>query len=257
MIVRLVLSQKTSKGVGPFDSHAEYTIDCSRIKLRKHFAKPFQTCYVTAQQLRSDIKKSGQSRQTILTNKYFPSDWKIRVGEFGECTAALLMKHRTGARLPLLRLRLKEHPNFPMRGTDVICYRLEKTRTDDALFFAEIKARTTSDKNVVKECYEGLAGDFSYRLATSLLFQERVLRLSKQTKKADILARFANPHKFGSFKKNGQAIVIADADTWEPDAITKMSAEKRRIRYKVEFVCVKTKSLSKAVDIGYEEAANI
>jgi hypothetical protein len=144
-----------------------------------------------------------------------------------------------------------------MRGTDVICYRLGKVRVDDTLFVAEIKARTTADKKVVKECYEGLSNDFTYRLATSLWFQERVLRLQKQVHKADTLARFANPHRFSAFKKTGHAIVIADASTWQPAALSSMTGEKRRIRYPVEFVLIQTNSLSKAVDRGYEEAASI
>jgi len=104
----------------------------------------------------------------------------IRLGEFGECLALLLIKHRAGAKVPVLRLRFKEHRNFPMRGTDVVCYSLGKARKDDLLIAAEVKARTLADKHIVKTCYEGLCTDFAFRLASSLYYQEKVLRIPRQ-----------------------------------------------------------------------------
>lgn len=59
-----------------------------------------------------------------IRNRVLPTDNKVRIGEFGETIATALFRLSYRYSVPILKLRFKDSPNDPMKGTDLLAFRL-------------------------------------------------------------------------------------------------------------------------------------
>jgi hypothetical protein len=59
-----------------------------------------------------------------IRNRVLPTDNKVRIGEFGETVATALFRLSYRYSVPILKLRFKDSPNDPMKGTDLLAFRL-------------------------------------------------------------------------------------------------------------------------------------
>lgn len=62
-----------------------------------------------------------------IRNRVLPTDSKVRIGEFGETVATALFRLSYRYSVPILKLRFKDSPNDPMKGTDLLAFRLRAT----------------------------------------------------------------------------------------------------------------------------------
>ncbi|MFC8728201.1 Hachiman antiphage defense system protein HamA [Streptomyces bacillaris] len=89
----------------------------------------------------------------LRTNK-FPTDRKIRHGDFGEIiTGALYRKVRRWC-VPVLKLRYKQTPAQAVQGTDVLAFRFRQD--PPAIAVPEVKTRASRDNRVGEEAYNSL-----------------------------------------------------------------------------------------------------
>jgi len=68
-----------------------------------------------------------------------PVDGRTRMGNFGEVLASEHLRQRYGYDMPVFKLRFMEHANMPMRGEDVVAFRLRDGRVIVGLCVGEAK----------------------------------------------------------------------------------------------------------------------
>ena len=75
-----------------------------------------------------------------------PADDKVRIGEFGETVATALFRLSYRYAVPILKLRFKDSPNDPMKGTDLLAFRLRET--PPVIAAPEVKTHTQTRRSL-------------------------------------------------------------------------------------------------------------
>jgi hypothetical protein len=94
----------------------------------------------------------------VLTKK-LPSKDMVRIGEFGEAFVGAVLRKMRRYTLPILKLRFKHTPNDPVKGADLLAFRLSST--PPVVVVPEVKVRTLRqrpDYDVGTEAHDSLAG---------------------------------------------------------------------------------------------------
>lgn len=115
-----------------------------------------------------------------IRSRVLPHDGKVRIGEFGETVATALFRLTYRYSVPILKLRFKSAPNDPMKGTDLLAFRLQATPPIVAV--PEVKTHTQKRKrlNLGKDAEYSLSIALQ-RLDESINFVVRMLNERGQT----------------------------------------------------------------------------
>lgn len=89
----------------------------------------------------------------LRANK-FPTDIKVRHGDFGEFVTAGLYRRMRRWCVPILKLRYKQTPNQALHGTDMLAFRFRQT--PPVIAVPEVKTRATRKRDLGKEAYDSL-----------------------------------------------------------------------------------------------------
>jgi hypothetical protein len=81
-----------------------------------------------------------------LVKHKFPTEDRIRRGEFGEALTGALFRRVRRWCVPILKLRFKQRPNQPVQGVDTLAFRLRATPPVVAV--PEVKTQTTKRLNI-------------------------------------------------------------------------------------------------------------
>lgn len=180
-------------------------------------------CYVAPPMLRALASASGEDPETVFRDQILPTNPAIVSGDFGEMLfRRVVQAHGDRPQFPAERWRNRMTVNDTVRGTDLIGYVVTDTKASpsDLFVLAEVKTRAaTTSPTVVREAYDGVQKDHVSRASVSLLFCRHALLRDGKPKEADTLARFANPHLFGSYKTRLIAGVVHDAGTWDDELL--------------------------------------
>jgi hypothetical protein len=115
-----------------------------------------------------------------IRNRVLPTDNKVRIGEFGETVATALFQLSYGYSVPILKLRFKDSPNDPMKGTDLLAFRLRAA--PPVVAAPEVKTHTQKRRSLDL----GKKAEYSLsialaRLDESINFVVRMLTIEGQT----------------------------------------------------------------------------
>jgi hypothetical protein len=101
-----------------------------------------------------------------IRERVLPADNKVRIGEFGETVATALFQLSYGYSVPILKLRFKDSPNDPMKGTDLLAFRLRAT--PPVVAAPEVKTHTQKHRSLDlgKKAEYSLSIDFVVRMLT-------------------------------------------------------------------------------------------
>jgi hypothetical protein len=215
-------------------------------------------CYVDAGHLATLANLNGGAPDVLFRDQILPVKPHLKSGDFGEILSRSVLSAR-GDRptFPVYRWRNRMTRDDTVRGTDLIGYVAPgaEPSSDDVLVLCEVKTRSaTVAEDVVSAALDGVQKDSVSRLANSLLFQQHALLRDGQPEGARRLARFANPHRFGSHKRRLVAAVVHEASTWDEGFLQHLP-EVHGLDAEVEVVIVCVESLAPWIDAVHAAAA--
>jgi hypothetical protein len=107
------------------------------------------------------LKKYGYSRTAAFLSSRLPRDHKTRMGNFGEVVSTEHLGQRCGYETPVFKLRFAESFGLPMRGEDIIAFRMDNRRRIVCMCVGEAKAVDAFRRDVVASAHARL--DKAYR----------------------------------------------------------------------------------------------
>jgi hypothetical protein len=181
----------------------------------------------------------------LRANK-FPSDIKVRHGDFGEIvTAGLYRKVRRWC-VPILKLRYKQTPNQAVQGTDVLAFRFRQT--PPVIAVPEVKTRATRKLDLGTEAYDSLE-KVLVRLDESLHF---ALACCSMRGHSFLVRHLGNLLRHPQERVVERHMVfVHDAQVWKDDVVTRLAGV---VTQRTELTVVKISGLKDLVARVYQAA---
>lgn len=85
-----------------------------------------------------------------------PGNDRTRKGNFGEVVASEHLLQRHAYRMPVFKLRFRDHPNLPMRGEDIVAFVTEADGTITRVCVGEAKTLVAFTAQTIKSAHERL-----------------------------------------------------------------------------------------------------
>lgn len=128
----------------------------SRAQVADHFAAAVVDHHVAARAVSGALQRRGFSQTAAYLASRLPSDGRTRTGNFGEVLASEHLRQRYGYDMPVFKLRFMDNPRMPMRGEDIVAFRLDQHRFIVALCVGESKVMQTFDSREVEDAHDRL-----------------------------------------------------------------------------------------------------
>ena len=126
-----------------------------RDQIKEHLAAALLDHHIARGYLRALRRRSFRKAAEYLTGR-LPADDRTRTGNFGVVLASEHLRQRHGYEMPVFKLRFMDNPRMPMRGEDLVAFRLDRRRAIVALCIGESKALQEFDARQVADAHERL-----------------------------------------------------------------------------------------------------
>lgn len=181
----------------------------------------------------------------LRRNKY-PSDLKVRVGEFGEVLTGRLLRDDRWC-VPLLKLRYKQRPNQPVQGADSIGFRLQES--PPVVMVPEAKTRTTRRLAIGVEAHTSL--ERSLRdLPETISFV--VAALNREGKKG--LAVRVGRLLLNPYEVERQIILVHDEQRWSDKITLRLGAV---VSDRTKVTILRIADLARVVENAFRSATGV
>lgn len=104
-------------------------------------------------------------------DKELKFDHNTKLGNFGEVIASEALVQREGYKIPVFKLRFRDG-KLPMRGEDIIAFRINENESVDLVIVGEAKVRATFDYQAVASAFERLESSYKPHPQTLSLISE-------------------------------------------------------------------------------------
>jgi hypothetical protein len=128
----------------------------SRARIKGPLAEAIVDHHVAPEAVAGVLERRGYAKANEFLTRRLPADARTRTGNFGEVLASEHLRQRYGYEMPVFKLRYCEHPNMPMRGEDLVAFRLDDHRTVIGLCVGEAKTAQAFSAQEVRDAHERL-----------------------------------------------------------------------------------------------------
>jgi len=182
--------------------------------------------------------------------KKLPSKDMVRIGEFGEALVGAVLRKLRRYTLPILKLRYKHTPNDPVKGADLLAFRL--SIKPPVIAVPEVKTRTLRkrpDYDVGKEAHDSLASalrtlDSSIEFVGARLIDQGNLALATR-----VLALLTEMPK----QIERHVFVLHEDSQWTDRVVERLDAV---VTDNTDFTVVRMQKLKERIATTYEAAAH-
>lgn len=137
--------------------------------------------YAAEERVARALRRLGKPGAADLVTGLLPQTKQIRSGDLGEIYATEWIDAHSGYRVPIKRLRWKDHRNMAMRGDDVIGMILDQATQRLRFLKTEAKSRASLRAQTLTEARAGLDKDNGRPSSHALSFiSARLLELANE-----------------------------------------------------------------------------
>jgi hypothetical protein len=124
------------------------------------------------------LRRIGFTKTLRLLSQRLPRERRTRTGNFGEVLASEHLRQRYGYQMPVFKLRYMDHPNMPMRGEDLVAFRLSGKRVIAGLCIGEAKTMQAFRPQEVQDAHDRLKQAYhphpvSLAMISSILYGQK------------------------------------------------------------------------------------
>ena len=149
----------------------------------------------------------GHDRTAAWIRQQLPRDDRTRKGNFGEVVSSEHLCQRYGYVMPVFKLRYRDNPELPMRGEDVVAFKMTSSQID-AVVIGEAKTVRRFATQTVLDAHERLRTAYNPRPMTlsmlaEILYGMEQMALAEQVDiVSDRLAEGSFPREYWIFLIN-------------------------------------------------------
>jgi hypothetical protein len=143
--------------------------------------------YASRTRLSELLERLGKPKAAAFIRNKLPTSKTVRSGELGEILATEYIGERTSFRVPIKRLRWKDHRNMAMRGDDLIGIHRNARSRQLRFLKGEIKSRQSFSKLALDAARKALRKDNARPSPHALAFVADRLREGGDSKLADAI----------------------------------------------------------------------
>ncbi len=140
-----------------------------RARARRKLVPIIRSHYHDLDQIANDVARLGYQAASKLLQTRTPNCYKSQAGDLGEILGVELFEAYTKFRIPIKRLRYKDHRNAPLRGDDIIGLS-ESDNGAIQLLKAEAKSRVRLRSTDINNARHALVQNDGLPAPHSLLF---------------------------------------------------------------------------------------
>jgi Cap4 SAVED domain len=134
-------------------THSPVKEDAARVRVRPPFTEAVVDHHIAPEALEGALARMGFMKTKAMLMERLPTEPRTRTGNFGEVLAAEHLRQRHGYDMPVFKLRYMDNPQMPMRGEDLVAFRIGIKRVITALCVGESKAMQNFDSRAVKDAH--------------------------------------------------------------------------------------------------------
>ncbi|WP_431929911.1 hypothetical protein [Nonomuraea jabiensis] len=181
-----------------------------------------------------------------LISYKFPSDVKVRSGDFGEALSGAWYRRARRWCVPLLKLRYKHRPNQPVQGVDFLAFRLRED--PPVVATPEVKTRLNKQLNVGVEAVASLQGVLD-DLPSSLQFAAARLLDRKIALGARLMTLLVAPYRV-----ERHIVLVQDDAAWDERIVDRVAAQ---LTDRTEMSVIRLRDLRSMIGRAYSAAATV
>lgn len=145
--------------------------------------------YISPSSLASTLERLGKPAAAEKLKTKLPEVKKIRSGDIGEIITTDYIEEHTQYKVPIRKLRWRDHRNMAMRGDDVIGILIEPEKGTIRFLKAEAKSYQKLNRKVLEEARNELDLDSGLPAPHALSFVSERLRETENLDLADIIEK--------------------------------------------------------------------
>jgi len=108
------------------------------------------------QRIKGALERLGFGESAKYFSRHLPKEDKIRKGNFGEVVASEHLRQRHGYKMPVFKLRYMDTPNMPMRGEDIVAFKITEDNKITAICIGEAKTLERYNRDQVEKAHKRL-----------------------------------------------------------------------------------------------------
>ncbi|MGV9601884.1 hypothetical protein ACWDR1_35025 [Streptosporangium sandarakinum] len=175
----------------------------------------------------------------------FPSDPKVRSGDFGEALSGALFRRVRRWCVPVLKLRFKHRPNQPVQGADFLAFRLRQV--PPVVASPEVKTRLDKRLDVGREAAKSLQSVLD-DLPSSIMF------VAAQLSKQGVVALGSRILELlvSEFRVERHIVLVHDERHWDRRVVERLEPE---LTEQTEVTVIRLPELRALIGEAYASAA--
>jgi hypothetical protein len=143
-----------------------------RESIEEHIGASIVEHHINRCRISSVLQDLGHAGAAQFFSSELPRSERTRKGNFGEVVASDYLVQRQGYSMPVLKLRFRDHANLPMRGEDIVAFRLNANRQIDAVIVGEAKCLVRYEGRTIEDAHARLSSAFHPRPLTMSMLSE-------------------------------------------------------------------------------------
>jgi hypothetical protein len=136
--------------------HCPVEESAARVRVRPPFTEAVVDHHIAPEALEGALARRGFAKTKAMRMERLPTEARTRMGNCGEVLASEHLRQRHGYNMPVFKLRYMDNPQMPMRGEDLVAFRIGRKDTITALCVGESKAMQTLDARAVRDAHARL-----------------------------------------------------------------------------------------------------
>jgi hypothetical protein len=145
--------------------------DAIRDQIRQPLADAVLEHHSHRQRIADRLTRLGHDHTASWIREELPREDRVRKGNFGEVVLSEHLCQRYRYVMPVLKLRYRDKHNLPMRGEDVVAFKMTSSQID-AVVIGEAKTVCKFSRQTVLDAHERLSSAYNPRPMTLSMFAE-------------------------------------------------------------------------------------
>jgi hypothetical protein len=181
--------------------------DGIRDQIRQPLADAVLEHHIHRARVADRLTRLGYARTADWIRQQLPTDDRTRKGNFGEVVWSEHLCQRYGYRMPVFKLRYRDNPELPMRGEDIVAFKMTSSQID-AVVIGEAKTVHKFAAQTVLTAHERLMTAYNpspmtLSMLAEILYGMEKTALAEQVESvSDRLAEGSFPREYWIFLIN-------------------------------------------------------
>lgn len=237
---------------GAIHTHRLAEVSGSRTAVLPHISAAVLEHHFHERRVADQLAALGHAKAAAFFASEMPRPDRTRKGNFGEVIASEHLVQRHGYKMPVLKLRYRDHRDMPMRGEDMIAFEVDEDDRITRLIVGEAKTVVQYAVDVVRRAHARLASAFNPRPMTLSMLAAILYDNDATVPFAQEIDRVSNALAAGDFPRSHWIVLINQV---QPDNPFDALGTQGNVVANLQCVAVRLENLTGLVNAAFDPTA--